>query len=287
MRSWALWPRTILSHHSWVRISQGLNKFVTDLSDNKEDDDNELETSEMQFEDFALKTQVLAFASQSMAKAKSRRRTSACSSTRTVPISERSWTDVEPENFSSIAFPVSNNWVLFFVMVIYLEKKMERSNSGKLRDYLRNDFVHSQHSSDEKWKSTVAKGGGNKKKFQHCTDPLGQEFLYLRALRGHSIRNSNDPELQDNELIPNNFFECIYHVGCAINLHSIINSGLMLGGQHSSKRQTVFFTPVDPMNKEHRDPNKLDLEAPRLAWYHQKQWKKHQNTVCWVDIKFA
>ena len=36
--------------HSWVRISHGLNKLVTDLID-KEYDDNEQETSEMQFED--------------------------------------------------------------------------------------------------------------------------------------------------------------------------------------------------------------------------------------------
>ena len=56
--------------HSWVRISHGLHKLVTDLIDNKEDDDNEQETSEMQFEEFALKTNVLAFASRSKAKAK-------------------------------------------------------------------------------------------------------------------------------------------------------------------------------------------------------------------------
>ena len=74
--------------HSWVRISHGLNKLVTGLS-KKEDDDNEQETSEMQFEDFALKTNVLAFASRSKAQAKPRRRTSACSTTRTVPICER------------------------------------------------------------------------------------------------------------------------------------------------------------------------------------------------------
>ena len=35
--------------HSWVRISHGLNKLVTDLS-NKDDDDNEQETSEMKSE---------------------------------------------------------------------------------------------------------------------------------------------------------------------------------------------------------------------------------------------
>ena len=41
------------------------------------------------------------------------------------------------------------------------------------------------------------------------------------------------------------------------------------------------------MNKEHKDPEKIDLEAPRLARYMHKAWKKHQNTVYWVDIKLA
>ena len=61
----------------------------------------------MQFEDFALKTNVFALASRSKAKAKPRRRISASSSTRTVPISERSWIDVEPEDYSPVAYPVS------------------------------------------------------------------------------------------------------------------------------------------------------------------------------------
>ena len=132
----------------------------------------------------------------------------------------------------------------------------------------------------------MAGGGGNKKRFQYRTDPSGQEILYLRALQGHSGRNLIDPSLQDNVLIPNNFFEYIYHIGCAINLHSITNSGLIPGGQILSRRQTVFFTSVDPMNKEHKDPNNIDLEAPRLAWHKQKKkWKIHQDTVYWVDRK--
>ena len=131
-------------------------------------------------------------------------------------------------------------------------------------------------------------GGGNIKRFQCCTDSSGQEILYLRALQGHSGRNPIDPTPQDGVLIPNNFFEYIYHIGCAIKLHSITNSGLIPGVQNLGKeRQTVFFTSVDPMNKEHRDPNNIDLDAPRLAWYKQKKWKKHQNTVYWVDIKLA
>ena len=155
----------------------------------------------------------------------------------------------------------------------------------RLKDYLRNDFLQSQHWSGGMWKSTMARGGGNKKRFQYCTHPSGQEILYLRALQGHSERNLIDPEMQDNVLIPNDFFEYIYHIGCAINLHSITNSGLSPGGQILSKRQTVFFTSVDLLNKQHRDPDKIDLNAPRLAWYQQKKWKKHQNTVYWVDIK--
>ena len=51
--------------HSWVRISHRLKKLVTELSNNKEQvDNNEQETSEMQFEEFALKTNVLAFCEQ-------------------------------------------------------------------------------------------------------------------------------------------------------------------------------------------------------------------------------
>ena len=73
--------------HSWVRISHGLNKLVTDLID-KEYDDNE-ETSETKTEMFALKTEVFAFASRSKAKAKPRRPSTTCSSTRPVPFRER------------------------------------------------------------------------------------------------------------------------------------------------------------------------------------------------------
>ena len=125
----------------------------------------------------------------------------------------------------------------------------------------------------------MAGGGGNKRRFQYRTDPSGQEILYLRALQGHSGRNPIDPSLQDNVFIPNDFFEYIYHIGCAINLHSITNSGLIPGGQNLSKRQTVFFTSVNPMDKEHKDPETVDLKAPRLAQYMHKAWKKHQNTV--------
>ena len=54
-----------------------------------------------------------------------------------------------------------------------------------------------------------------------------------------------------------------------------------------NNRQTVFFLPVDPMDKSHKDPDTIDLNAPRDAQDMHKAWKRHQNTVYWVDINLA
>ena len=94
----------------------------------------------------------------------------------------------------------------------------------------------------------MARGGGNKKRYQYCSD-ISRTIVYLRALQGHSGRSLIDPSLQDNVIIQCGLFHHIYHVGCAFNLHSIINNGSIPGGQDSSMRQTVFFLPIDPRDK--------------------------------------
>ena len=185
------------------------------------------------------------------------------------------------------AHPVAKRLSIFLRHGELLREEDGAIEFWRLKEDLRDKFEYSQHWSDDVWKSKMAGGGGNKKRFQYCTDPSGQEILYLRALQGHSGRNPIDPTLQDNVLIPNNYFEYIYHSGCAVNLHSITNSGLIAGGQNSSRdRQTVFFTAVNPMHKNHKDPQELDLTKPRLASY-EKKWKRHQDTENWVDIQLA
>ena len=147
---------------------------------------------------------------------------------------------------------------------------MRREEDGavhfwRIKENLENPFTQSIHWSDERWKACLAAGGGVKRRFQYCTDDSGS-IVYFRALQGHSGRNLIDPSLQDNVVISSNFFQHIYHVGCACNLHSIIiNSGLIPGGQNSSKRQTVFFLSVDPMDKSLKDPKMIDLNVPRHA----------------------
>ena len=79
------------------------------------------------------------------------------------------------------------------------------------------------------------------------------------------------------------------HLSCRMcnQVTFIINSGLIPGGQNLSKRQTIFFLPVNPMDKNHKDPDTIDLNALRHAQDMFKAWKKHQNTVYWVDINLA
>ena len=144
--------------HSWVRISHGLTKLVTNLN-NKEQDDNEQETSEMQFED-CVKIECSCLCKPNKGPN---------SSTKTFPILERTWTDCEPQDYSLTDYSVSKK-----LINLLRHGNLPRDNDGsiefwRLQDHLQNHFVHFRHWSFEKWKRIMARGGGNKKRFQCCT----------------------------------------------------------------------------------------------------------------------
>ena len=90
--------------------------------------------------------------------------------------------------------------------------------------------------------------------------------------------------MQDHVLIGPGVFPYIYHVGCNFNISSILSNGLIPGGQNLSRKQSVFFLPVDPRDENHRDPENIDYSVPRHARYVQNTWKRHQDTVFWIDI---
>ena len=88
-------------------------------------------------------------------------------------------------------------------------------------------------------------------------------------------------------LLPSDFAEYIYHVGSSHDMHSIIQSGLILGGRDIKKgRQTVFFTAVNPMHTHLHKQRDYDVMKPRIAVYKQNR-KIHQNTVCWANVRAA
>ena len=80
-------------------------------------------------------------------------------------------------------------------------------------------------------------------------------------------------------VIGTGIFFYINHVGCTFNLHSIINNGLVLGGQNWSRRQTVFFLPVDPRDESHRDPEYIDFFCTTSRAIHAQCMKRHQDAV--------
>ena len=126
----------------------------------------------------------------------------------------------------------------------------------------------------------------DERKGEISTVLIFQEQLFISELF-MDFQDAIYPSLQDNVIIQSGFFQHIYHIGCAFNFHSIINNGLILGGQNSSKRQTVFFLPIDPRDKGHQDPATIDFNKPRRAQYMHSAWKKHQDAVFWVDINLA
>ena len=243
-----IWSLSEDNTHSWVRISHGSNKIEMDLKNNDTKD----------------------FACRSKAQAKPQRREPTGSSSKIIPTERRNWIDIEPGKHSLSAYEVSKK-------VIYLlrhSQQAQREEDGavhfwRIRENLQNQFPPIPHWSDDRWKACLAAGGGAKRRFQYCTDDSGI-IVYFRALQGHSGRSLIDPSLQDNVMTQSNF--------------SIINSGLIPGGQNSSKRQTVFFLLVDPRDKNHKDPEKIDLSVPRRAQNLHNAWKRHQDAVYWVDI---
>ena len=167
-------------------------------------------------------------------------------------------------------------------------QKLHREQDGaiqfyKIKFHLRDYHLPIQNWSDDRWLACLAAGGGSKRRYQYCSDYLGS-ISFLRALQGHSGDSLIDLALQDNVLIGPGVFPYIYHVGCAFNLHSIIGNGLIPGGQNLSRRQSVFFLPVDPRDEDHKDPENIDYSIPRHSRYVQNTWKRHQDTVYWVDI---
>ena len=221
-------------------------------------------------------------AARSKAKAKPQPRES--SGTTTIPFSERIWVDIVPskQDFDS------HNLSKKVINLLRHNQQVHREQDGtvqfhKIKFYLRDYSFSTQNWSDNRWLACLAAGGGPKRRYQYCSDSVGS-IIYLRALQGHSGDRIIDLAMQDHVLISPGIFPYIYHVGSNFNIPSILSNGLIPGGLELSGRQSVFFLPVDPRDENHRDPENIDYSVPRRAQYKQNNWKRHQDTVFWIDI---
>ena len=120
--------------HSWVRISHGLNKLVTHLSN------NEQETSEVQFEEYALKTNALVLRADQRPKQNHKDEILPALPEGPYLLGKEFGPMLNQENIQSRIMKCRRNQFIFFVMEVYIEKTMERLNSGESKTILRNSF---------------------------------------------------------------------------------------------------------------------------------------------------
>ena len=262
--------------HSWVRISYGTIRYVNNYIKYN----TQSLASPQEEEAVPASSEVIA--ARSKAKAKPQPRES--SGTTTIPLSERIWIDIVPSKQDLDSHNLSKK----VMNLLRHNQKVHREQDGavqfyKIKFHLREYSLSIQNLSDNRWLACLAAGGGPKRRYQYCSDSLGS-IIYLRALQGHSGDSIIDLAMQDHVLISPGVFPYIYHVGSNFNISSILSNGLIPGGQNLSRRQSVFFLPVDPRDENHRDPENIDYSVPRRARYVQNTWKRHQDTVFWIDI---
>ena len=235
-----IWSVNQDNSQSWVRISYGTIKYVVDsIQDNTEIPADPQEERVPQ-------TSIKVVAARSKAKAKPQPRV-LVGTTATIPMHERRWIDIEPSEQNLASYDLSKK----VINLLRHNQTLQREDDGaiefyKIKFYLRNHHSQIQVWSDDRWKACLAAGGGSKRRYQYCSD--SERILYLRALQGHSGNNLIDPTLQDNVEIGSGIFHDIYHIGCAFNLHSIINNGLIPVKSSASTHTVEEFVLA-----EHRD----------------------------------
>ena len=242
---------------SWVRIVKGINKYVTETSEDIPTENVELFIS----------------TGKLVAKAKPKPK-SVVNSSINVPIRERKWIDIlsitiRSQLFWSVNFHDQNTatWLLNSSRWRRSSKiwRLDRESKGKK--------VCTLQQTVKTWENSLAHGGWRKNLCQHCLNPCASnEFLYFRAIQGHSGESFVDPLLQDNILLPDDFAEYFYHIGKAYE-------GLIPERKSNRRdRQSVFFTAVNPMdNNQDLEEVQYDLDKPGIAPY-KHTWRSHHNT---------
>ena len=220
------------SSHSWVRISDGTVKYVIDsIEDNTE---NPADPQEEQ----VPQTSTSVVAAREKAKPQPR---VLVGTTATIPIHERRWIDIEPSEQNLASYDISKKVINLFRQYQTLQREQDGAiEFCRIKFHLRNHHSQIQNWSDDRWKACLAAGRGSKRRYQYWSDNLGT-IIYLRALQGHSGNKLKDPTSQYNVLIGTGIFPYIHHIGCAFNLHSIINNGLVPGSQNLSRRKSVLL----------------------------------------------
>ena len=238
--------------HSWVRISQGLNKLVPDLRTRRTTTTSR-KPLRCSSKNLRWKRRYLLLHADQRPKQNHEDALLPAHPQELYPSRKESGLMLSQKIILQSLTQCQNNWTLF-------EKKMEII------------FGRFCAISTLVWWNVekMAGGGGNKKRSPYCTDSSGQERKSLSPSSSRSFRTQSHWSYTAGQ--------CIDSISSStfiiLDVQSIYTPSWFQDWYREdkfwSKSQSAFFTSVDLMNKEHRDPNKIDLEAPRLVWYKQK-----------------
>ena len=130
-----IWSLSEDNYQSWVRISHGSNKFLIDSNYNNTEIHADL------LEEQASQSSVKVFAARSKAKTKPRRR-EPVDVPSIIPINERKWIAIAPEESSLSAYEVSKKVVnlLRHCHTIQREDDGKQFNTGESRTIFRINF---------------------------------------------------------------------------------------------------------------------------------------------------
>ena len=143
---------------SWIRISYGTVKYVVDSNQ----DDTEIPAYPQ--EERVPQTSIKVVAARSKAKAKPQPIV-LVGTTATIPIHERRWIDIEPSEQNLASYDLSKK----VVNLLRHNQTLQTEEDGaiefyKIKFYLRNHHSQIQHWSDDRWKASLAAGGGSKRR---------------------------------------------------------------------------------------------------------------------------
>ena len=178
---------------SWVRIVNGINKYVTETS----------ETISLESVDHRV-------TGKPVAKARPPLKPAVTMSPISIPIRDTKWMDINPERFREDYLAVSKAMIRLLRHNLSLPREDDGTvHFDDIREEFKAKFDGTSQWPVDAWMTSL----GPKKRFQYCLNPNSStHFLYLRAIQGHSGDNLVDPALQDNVLLPDDFTGYIYHI---------------------------------------------------------------------------
>ena len=230
---------------SWVMIVNRLNKYVTDMTEETQDDDINC---------IGESTGTLV----AKARPKQTSMPTSSSSTTTLPYHQSEWIDVEPGPFDKRCFELSK---LMISLLRRYPTVLREEEDGAVEFRILAQMFHSEFWSNSSMAELLAKkGGGPRKRFLCCVDLFhAGTILYLPASQGHS---------GGNHIIARQRVT----TGRVRRAHLPRRKLPRYALDVRKGRHAVFFTAVNPIFIDLYREKDYDVKQPRIAVY-KNNWK--------------